>query len=37
MLSIEDLEKVLKGDFSTTSINEKWVADIMYIHTIKDG
>ena len=34
---IEDLEKVLKRDFTTTSINEKWVGDITYIHTIKDG
>ena len=28
---------VLKRDFTTTSINEKWVGDITYIHTIKDG
>ena len=33
----EGLENVLKRDFSTTSINEKWVGDITYIHTIKDG
>ena len=33
----EDLENVLKRDFTTTSINEKWVGDITYIHTIKDG
>ena len=33
----EDLENVLKRDFSTTSINEKWVGDITYILTIKDG
>lgn len=33
----EDLKNVLKRDFSTTSINEKWVGDITYIHTIKDG
>ena len=32
-----DLENVLKRDFTTTSINEKWVGDITYIHTIKDG
>lgn len=31
------LENVLKRDFTTTSINEKWVGDITYIHTIKDG
>ncbi|WP_294154580.1 IS3 family transposase [uncultured Clostridium sp.] len=33
----EDLENVLKRDFTTTSINEKWVGDITYIHTSKDG
>ena len=33
----EDLEKVLKRDFTTTSINEKWVGDITYIHTSRDG
>ena len=33
----EDLENVLKRDFTTTSINEKWVGDITYIYTIKDG
>ena len=30
----EGLENVLKRDFTTTSINEKWVGDITYIHTI---
>ena len=34
---VEGLENVLKRDFTTTSINEKWVGDITYIHTIKDG
>ncbi len=34
---IEVLENVLKRDFTTTSINEKWVGDITYIYTIKDG
>jgi len=34
---IEDQENVLKRDFSTSTINEKWVTDITYIHTIKDG
>jgi putative transposase len=33
----EGLENVLRRDFNTTSINEKWVGDITYIHTIKDG
>ncbi|MBU5455615.1 IS3 family transposase, partial [Caproiciproducens sp. MSJ-32] len=30
-------ENVLKRDFSTTTINEKWVTDITYIYTLKDG
>lgn len=34
---IEGLENVLNQDFTTTTINEKWVGDITYIHTIKDG
>ncbi|WP_242847867.1 IS3 family transposase [Fervidicella metallireducens] len=34
---IEERENVLKRDFSTTTINEKWVTDITYIHTNKDG
>ena len=33
---IEGLENLLKRGFTTTSINEKWVGDITYIHTIKD-
>ena len=33
----EGLENVLKRNFSTTSINEKWVGDITYIHTTIDG
>lgn len=28
-------ENLLNRDFMTTSINEKWVVDITYIHTIK--
>ncbi len=28
---------ILDQDFTTTSINEKWVADITYIHTLRDG
>jgi putative transposase len=28
---------LLEQDFTTTSINEKWVADITYIHTLRDG
>ena len=33
----EGLENVLNRDFTTTSINEKWIGDIIYIHTLKDG
>ena len=34
---VVERENVLKRDFSTTTMNEKWVGDITYIHTIKDG
>jgi putative transposase len=34
---IEEQENVLKRDFKANTINEKWVTDITYIHTIKDG
>ena len=34
---VEDLENVLKRDFTTTYINEKWVGDITYIHTSRDS
>jgi putative transposase len=30
-------ENLLEKDFSTKSINEKWVTDITYINTIRDG
>jgi hypothetical protein len=30
-------ENLLNRDFSTTNINQKWVSDITYIHTLKDG
>ena len=33
---VEDLENVLKRDFTTTYINGKWVGDITYIHTSRD-
>ena len=33
----EDFENILKRDFTTTSITEKWVGDITYIHTTRDG
>jgi len=35
-VKVEDRENILKRDFLTTSINQKWVTDITYIHTIKD-
>ncbi|QXM05129.1 IS3 family transposase [Crassaminicella indica] len=28
---------LLNRDFQTTALNQKWVTDITYIHTIKDG
>ena len=34
---VEERENVLEQDFHTTTIHEKWVADITYIHTIRDG
>ncbi|WP_087957865.1 IS3 family transposase [Bacillus bingmayongensis] len=35
--AVEERTNLLEQDFSTTTINEKWVADITYIHTKKDG
>ena len=34
---VEERENVLEQDFTTTKINEKWVADITYIHTLRHG
>lgn len=34
---IEDRENLLNQDFSTTALNQKWVTDITYIETRKDG
>src|SRR6185437_8574058 len=34
---VEERENILKRDFSTTTINQKWVGDITYIHTLRDG
>lgn len=34
---VEERENVLNQDFTTTTINEKWVADITYVHTLRDG
>jgi len=28
---------ILEQDFTTTTINQKWVGDITYIHTLRDG
>ncbi|MGG3806420.1 IS3 family transposase [Metabacillus fastidiosus] len=34
---VKERENHLNQDFQTTSINEKWVADITYIYTLRDG
>lgn len=34
---VEERENLLEQDFTTKTINEKWVGDITYIHTLKDG
>ena len=34
---VEERENILKRDFTTTAINQKWVGDITYIHTLRDG
>jgi len=34
---VMQLDNLLKRDFSTQTINEKWVADITYIPTVRDG
>lgn len=36
-VKVEDRDNILKRDFSTKGINEKWTGDITYIYTIKDG
>lgn len=35
-IRVEDKENILNRDFSTTTINEKWVTDITYVYTIRD-
>ena len=35
--TIKVCENVLQQDFSTSKLNQKWVADITYIHTLRDG
>jgi transposase InsO family protein len=34
---VESRENIINRDFSTSNINQKWVTDITYIHTIKDN
>ncbi len=34
---VEERNNLLDQDFSTTTNNEKWVGDITYIHTLRDG
>lgn len=34
---LRNYQNLLKKDLSTTSLNQKWVADITYIHTLEDG
>nr|BAA01402.2 hypothetical transposase [Geobacillus stearothermophilus] len=34
---VVERENLLEQNFSTKSINEKWMADITYIHTLRDG
>ncbi len=34
---LKNYPNLLKQDFSTTDLNQKWVADITYINTLEDG
>lgn len=34
---VEERENLLKHEFTTTTINEKWAANITHIHTSRDG
>src|SRR5690606_2267834 len=34
---IVERENILDRNFSTETMNEKWVGDITYIHTLRDG
>jgi len=34
---LKNYPNLLKQDFSTTGLNQKWVADITYINTLEDG
>lgn len=35
--AIVEQENILKQDFTSTGINQKWCTDITYIHTLKEG
>nr|WP_270659908.1 IS3 family transposase [Enterococcus thailandicus] len=34
---LKNYQNLLKQDFSSTDLNQKWVADITYINTLEDG
>lgn len=34
---VAERENIINRDFTTTTINQKWVGDITYIHTLRDG
>src|SRR5699024_11502797 len=34
---IVERENLLERDFTTNTVNEKWVGDITYIHTVRHG
>lgn len=34
---LKNYQNLIKQDFSTTDLNQKWVADITYINTLEDG
>lgn len=36
-VQVVERENILNQDFTTTTINEKWVTDITYINTLRDG
>jgi putative transposase len=33
---VTERENLLKRDFTTTTVNEKWVGDITYLNTLRD-
>src|SRR5690625_2268240 len=35
--AIDERKNILNRDFTTKTINEKWVGDITYFHTLRDG